>query len=250
LIALILSAALIWAAVKITSHQNNSTAQHELNYNISPDTVTENMQPVTVRDTIVIVQKEEKKKIQNNIQPSIPEINIPANNKIEQLQKPPANQQAEAKPAKNTVENPVADSVLKQPDSASAPKGHAEATSKDLHQNTPEAPKEIFINDKIIFKVVFEHMPDMNYKRSEQPVKFIVSNPVKYQDVTIINEGAIAKGKVTLGRKDAGLEINSVQCVNGQQIQLKAVESHIWVKEINLVKEYPVMIKKGVRISF
>src|SRR5690606_12546761 len=50
----------------------------------------------------------------------------------------------------------------------------------------PAAPKEILINSEIIFEVVFQHLPDMEFKRSEQPVKFVVLSPVVYNETTLI----------------------------------------------------------------
>ncbi len=114
----------------------------------------------------------------------------------------------------------------------------------------PAAPKEILINSEIIFEVAFQQLPDMEFKRSEQPVKFVVLSPVVYNETTLINKGAIAEGKVVLGKIHSTMFIYNVRGANDQLIPLKEKRSNIPMKEIKLNQPYKARIKKGIRMIF
>ena len=114
----------------------------------------------------------------------------------------------------------------------------------------PAAPKEILINSEIIFEVAFQQLPDMEFKRSEQPVKFVVLSPVVYNETTLINKGAIAEGKVVLGKIHSTMFIQKVRGANDQLIPVKEKRSNIPMKEIKLNQPYKARIKKGIRMIF
>jgi hypothetical protein len=114
----------------------------------------------------------------------------------------------------------------------------------------PAAPKEILINSEIIFEVVFQHLPDMEFKRSEQPVKFVVLSPVVYNETTLINKGTIAEGKVILGKIHSTMFIHKVRGANDQIIPVQEKRSNIPMKEIKLNQPYKARIKKGIRMIF
>ncbi|MCC6289401.1 MAG: toll/interleukin-1 receptor domain-containing protein [Chitinophagaceae bacterium] len=198
-----------------------------------------------------IAGTEEKKQTPEVIQP-VPVIitpvvkNKPANTntladtKTENVDKPSA--EKKEKPEHEKKEQPPApDSTTKQ--QVLTPVKQSETTPQ------PELPKEMLINTEILFEVVFERLPDMKFKREYQPVTFVVTSPVTYNGITIINKGAIAKGAISLGSVHTSMIMKHVEGADGQIIALK-LKDGIPMNKIKMNEPYKVFIKKGTKLFF
>lgn len=137
---------------------------------------------------------------------------------------------------------PAPDSTVKQP--VVTPVKQPETTPQ------PALPKELLINTEILFEVVFERLPDMSSKREHQPVTFVVTDPVVYKGITLINKGAIAEGTISLGRSQSTMLMKHVRGADGQIIALKIKEPGVPMKKIRMNEPYQVMIKKGIKLFF
>ncbi|MEO6719702.1 MAG: serine/threonine-protein kinase [Ferruginibacter sp.] len=159
------------------------------------------------------------------------------------------------------------DEVTKEPQSPNR-KGTAkkpvnnqelESNQKTVEKNEPEqvvekAPvkKDVYIsNSSVEVSLVLKGLPDMNEKKkSDQRVTFAVTRNVVYDGVTIIKEGAIASGSLTIGRKRTDIAIDYVAGANGKQIPVKSAQSHGRREDVESNKSFTAYILEGTRISF
>lgn len=109
--------------------------------------------------------------------------------------------------------------------------------------------KEITINDKVEVNVSMRETITRDEDDKEQSVSFTVTSPVVYEGVTIIRQGALAKGSIKIGRKISLVVISSVMAANGQEIELKG-HDHRKVKQLADDRQYTAFIEKGIRLSF
>ena len=104
---------------------------------------------------------------------------------------------------------------------------------------------------RVEVSLVLRTDPDMNQKQKQaQRVTFTVSRPVVYNGVTIINQGAVATGSITIGRVITDIEINNVQASNGRQIPLKSAKAHGKRADVESDRSYITYLIPGTRISF
>ena len=115
-----------------------------------------------------------------------------------------------------------------------------------------EEKKDVIINSpRVEVSLVLRTDPDMNQKQKQaQRVTFTVSRPVVYNGVTIINQGAVATGSLTIGRVITDIEINHVEASNGRQIPLKPAKAHGKRADVESDRSYTAYLIPGTRISF
>jgi serine/threonine protein kinase len=131
--------------------------------------------------------------------------------------------------------------------------GIKEEKKKQAEEEPPEKPvekKEVYISSKVEISLYLRDNLDNAPERKDIPVNFTVSNPVVYQGVTIIKQGAVASGVIKLGKIQTDIDINYVTAANGQQIGLKTLHNHGRRKEITSNRSYAAFIKPGIRLSF
>ncbi len=174
-----------------------------------------------------------------NIELPLPDNRIPVMNDepvIEQKEIP-AKKEKPKKIIKNEIKNPV---------------------QKPLQENEKEKPseikapenKEILINSEVMVNLSLIGTPDMNQKKkSEQRVKFSVTHPVYYNGATIIKQGAIASGSLTIGSRRTDIKIDYVEGVNGKPISLRAERAHGKRADIESNKTYNAIVQPGTRLS-
>lgn len=113
----------------------------------------------------------------------------------------------------------------------------------------PAEKQDIYIDSKV--EVEFSIQGDFNNseKRTELPVRFIVTSPVIYKGVTIIKQGATATGNIRIGRVMTDVYINSVTGANGQQLKLKSDKLHRKRSDLNSERNYKAVLEKGISMS-
>ena len=109
--------------------------------------------------------------------------------------------------------------------------------------------REITINDKLEVALLMRETITREEDEKEQAVSFSVASPVVYQGVTIIRQGAIARGNIRIGRVVSSVSINSVTGANGREIALKG-QNHRKVKKLATDRDYTAFVVRGIRISF
>ncbi|CAN5758760.1 hypothetical protein BH11BAC4_BH11BAC4_01650 [soil metagenome] len=93
--------------------------------------------------------------------------------------------------------------------------------------------------------------PDMNQKqKEEQRVSFSVTRAVVFDGVTIIRQGAIATGSITIGRVMTDISIDNVEAANGKRISLRAAKAHGRRSDVESNRSYTAYIQAGTRINF
>jgi eukaryotic-like serine/threonine-protein kinase len=126
------------------------------------------------------------------------------------------------------------------------------AKNPDPEPTPVEKPAEktnIVIEDKIVVALRMRETISNNEDDREQQVSFTVSSPVMVKGITIIREGAIAKGRVKLGRILSTVDITSVMAANGQEIALRE-RDHRKVKNLASERDYTAVLLKGTRMNF
>ncbi|MFT3948700.1 MAG: TIR domain-containing protein [Agriterribacter sp.] len=234
---------------------NNQPSDFKIKEEIHPVPITitstdSTNNPNRVKEDIAVTEKE-KKQTAEVIQPApviIPPVikNKPANTNVQPETKTGIVEEiiAEKKEPEHEIKDqpPAQDSTVKQP--VITPVKQPETPPQ------PALPKELFINTEILFEVVLERMPDMKSKRDFQPVTFVVTDPVVYKGITLINKGAIAEGAVSLGSIHSTMQMKHVRGADGQIIALKIKEAGVPMKKIRMDQPYQVMIKKGIKLFF
>ncbi|PVD49469.1 hypothetical protein DC498_24950 [Terrimonas sp.] len=247
------TAGITWGIFK----NNDQTADMKIKEEIHPVPITiistdSTHNPTRVKEDIT-VKKEEKKQTAEVIQPApviTPPVikNKPANTNT-QTEKKPENTNITIAEKKTDPEHEKKDKLPVQDSTAKQQVVVTPAKQPEAPPQT-ELPKELFINTEILFEVVFEHLPDMKLKRDHQPVTFVVTDPVVYKGITLINKGAIAEGTVSLGSIQSTMQMKYVRGADGQIIALKIKEAGVPMKKIKMDQPYQVMIKKGIKLFF
>lgn len=117
-------------------------------------------------------------------------------------------------------------------------------------EEKPADKKEVFIGTKVEFELYLQNDLGTAPERTEIPVTFSARNPVVYRGVTIINQGATAKGVIKLGKVQTDVDIFSITAANGEQIRLKALRGHGRRNEITSKRNYTAVILPGIRLQF
>ncbi|MFT3932652.1 MAG: serine/threonine-protein kinase [Chitinophagaceae bacterium] len=120
-------------------------------------------------------------------------------------------------------------------------------------EKKPEPPKrvekrEILIDDKLQVNLYLREDISQSDDR-KQSITFTVTSPVVYNGVTIIQRGAVATGRIKIGRVISAIDFDAVTAANGQQIELKGGD-HRKVRELNTDRNYTAIIRKGIRMVF
>lgn len=115
---------------------------------------------------------------------------------------------------------------------------------------TITAKKSLVINSKLIINLLLIDNPDMHErKKTDQPVRFSVTNDVVYDGEIIIRKGAIAKGTLTIGRIQTDIVIDKVDGVNGNTIYLKSEKNHGRRNDVETDRNYTAIVKPGTHIE-
>jgi serine/threonine protein kinase len=113
----------------------------------------------------------------------------------------------------------------------------------------PVEKTSIVIDDKIVVALRLRETISSNEDDREQQVSFTVSRPVVVKGITIIREGATARGRVKIGRVLSTVDITSVMAANGQEIALRE-RDHRKVKNLSSDRDYTAILIKGTRMNF
>lgn len=237
-VAIVVSAALAWTVVKLVNQPADIALNRDpknirvvTNATDSTNAAEKEIQVTNEVPYVEIVKAGEVKPAQNKVKEA-PENPPPT---IDSGKITDADRQDAVPPAKNNNSGePAKDSI----DTVKAPAPQ------------PITPKELTIYNEVLFEVVLEHLPDMDSRREHQPVKFVATNAVVYNGITLIDKGAIAEGSISLGRRQATLVIKHIRGTDGQIIALKTKEPGVSLKNIKLNQPYPVAIKKGIKLFF
>jgi serine/threonine-protein kinase len=121
---------------------------------------------------------------------------------------------------------------------------------KEKEEEKPAAKKDVFISSKVEIDLYLQNDLSNSPERQDIPVTFSLRNNVVYNGVTIINQGAIAKGMIKLGKIQTDIDIFNITAANGQQISIKALRGHGRRNEISSNRNYTAIILPGTRIKF
>ncbi|MGB4844397.1 MAG: serine/threonine-protein kinase [Ferruginibacter sp.] len=110
--------------------------------------------------------------------------------------------------------------------------------------------REVYIKGKVEVELYLRENLENSPDRTDIPVTFTVRRDVVYEGVTIISQGAVAKGVIKLGRIQTDIDINTITAANGQQIKLKSQKNHGRRNEITSNRNYTALILPGVRLKF
>ena len=92
--------------------------------------------------------------------------------------------------------------------------------------------------------------PDMHErKKTDQPVRFRVTNDVVYDGEIIIRKGATAKGTLTIGKIQTDIVIEKVDGANGNVIYLKSEKSHGRRSDVETKRNYTAIVRPGTHIE-
>jgi serine/threonine protein kinase len=119
-----------------------------------------------------------------------------------------------------------------------------------VKEEEKEVKKDVLIITKVEIQLYLQNDLSNSPERQDIPVTFSLKNNVVYRGVTIINQGAIAKGMIKLGKVQTDVDIFNITAANGQQIGLKALRGHGKRKEIASNRNYTAIISTGTRIKF
>ncbi len=134
-------------------------------------------------------------------------------------------------------------------------KKEAETVTKEKEAAPPpvaEKPVEritVNIDSKVAIPLRMRESISNNEDGRELPVSFTVTRPVVFRGVTIIKEGAIAKGRIKIGRVLSTVDITSVTAANGHEIALKE-RDHRKVKNLASERDYSAVLIKGTSLNF
>ena len=159
---------------------------------------------------------------------------------------PAKEKKQEEKPAeKNSEKVKEKNAEVKSPE-----KLEFKADEEKKEEEKPVTKKDVFIGSKLEIQLYLQNDLSNSPERQDIPVTFSLRNNVVYNGVTIINQGAVAKGMIKLGRMLTDIDIFSIKAANGEQIRLKALKGHGRRNEITSNRNYTAIIFPGTRINF
>lgn len=121
---------------------------------------------------------------------------------------------------------------------------------EEKEKEKPAPPKDVLIMSKVEIPLYLQNDLGSSPERQDIPVTFSLKRDVEYQGVTILKQGAIARGVIKLGKVQTDVDINSITAANGQQLSLKADRGHGRRNEITSNRNYTAIILPGVRLKF
>jgi serine/threonine-protein kinase len=121
---------------------------------------------------------------------------------------------------------------------------------EEKEEEKPAAKKDVFISSRVEIELYLQNDLSSSPERQDIPVTFSLKNNVVYSGVTIINQGAIAKGRIKLGKIQTDVDIFNITAANGQQITIRPVKGHGRRNEITSNRSYTAFILPGTRIKF
>ncbi|MBL7701436.1 MAG: serine/threonine protein kinase [Ferruginibacter sp.] len=124
------------------------------------------------------------------------------------------------------------------------------AEEEERKEEKPAPPKDVLIMSKVEIQLYLQNDLGNAPERQDIPVTFSLKNNVEYKGVTIIKQGAVARGIIKLGKVQTDVDINSITAANGQQLNLKAQRGHGRRNEITSNRNYTAIILPGVRLKF
>jgi len=178
---------------------------------------------------------------ETNIPPDVTQGSTPA---VDRRDTPsePEKKEEEKKPEKTKEKN----EEVKPPGKL----GFKAEEEEKVKEEEKEVKKDVLISSKVEIQLYLQNDLSNSPERQDIPVTFSLRNSVVYRGVTIINQGAIAKGKIKLGKMLTDIDIFSITAANGQQISIKALRGHGRRNEITSNKNYSAIILPGTRINF
>jgi len=145
-------------------------------------------------------------------------------------------------PAKEKVIT-VADSIVIPPQETSIESLPVEPVRSSLK-------RQVIVNSKLIVNLLLIDHPNMHERdKTDQPVKFSVVNDVVYDNVVIIQKGAVAKGTLTIGRVFTDIKLYGVTGTDGSFIPLKSERAHGRRADVETDKNYRAIVKQGTTIT-
>lgn len=168
-------------------------------------------------------------------------INNPPPEKITAVEDKPVKKKTEKKAEKKETE--------KKEKKEAVPVPVAEEKKPDPPVVKKAERKEIVIRDKIELNVSMRETITNAADDRDQSVSFTVTSPVVYEGITIIRQGAVARGNIKIGRVLSTVDITSVMAANGQEIALRQ-RDHRKVKSLASERDYRAFLLKGTRMSF
>ena len=120
-------------------------------------------------------------------------------------------------------------------------------------ENIPTDPqlKEVMIRTAVPVYLVVTNSVDTHDKRKrELALTFRVTSPVKYNGMIIIKEGAVARGRLLIGRKQSDIFITEVAGANGKMIKLRSEAKHGLPEEADTRKNYTAIVPEETHIVF
>jgi serine/threonine-protein kinase len=121
---------------------------------------------------------------------------------------------------------------------------------EEKEEEKPAVKKDVLIMSKVEIQLYLQNDLSNSPERQDIPVTFSLRNNVVYNGVTIINQGAIAKGQIKLGKIQTDIDIFSITAANGQQLSLRAERGHGRRNEISSNRHYTAIILPGTRLKF
>ncbi|MBI3233087.1 MAG: hypothetical protein HYZ42_03450, partial [Bacteroidetes bacterium] len=121
---------------------------------------------------------------------------------------------------------------------------------EEEEKEKPAAKKDVLIMSKVEIHLYLQNDLSNSPERQDIPVTFSLKNNVVYNGVTIINQGAIAKGMIKLGKIQTDVDIFNITAANGQQISIRAQKGHGRRNEITSNRNYTAIILPGIRLKF
>jgi serine/threonine protein kinase len=113
-----------------------------------------------------------------------------------------------------------------------------------------EERKEVYLDSKLDVSLYLRENLENNDKERDRPITFSVTHPVTYNGVTIIRQGAIAKGTISIGHVLTSIEIDEVTGANGQTLYFQSARFHRKRSELSTDRDFEATLKSGVQMKF
>jgi len=113
-----------------------------------------------------------------------------------------------------------------------------------------EERKEIYLNSKLDVSLYLRENLENSDKERDRPITFSVTHSVSYNGVTIIRQGAIARGTISIGHILTSIEINEVMGANGQTLYFQSARFHRKRSELSTDRNFEATLKSGVQMKF
>jgi len=235
---LILLAGIAWGAYKITGSNSNP-----------PENKIDNIAMADLAAGNNIVNTTPDADTLQNITSNTEKIDASPTKQVQKKKSPPPGAEtAKEIPSPQTKEEglTVADSMETPQNPALEP---ATQPTSAMPSHSP-AKRQVVVNSRVVVNLLLIDHPNMHERdKTDQPVKFSVVNDVVYDDVVIIQKGAIAKGTLTIGRVFTDIRISSVTGADGSFVSLKSERAHGRRADVETEKNYAAIVKQGTTIT-